>query len=78
MVLDLEAVSDVDVTAAESFEGLKDWLRDHGVSLAFSRVTPPVQKRLRLLGILDDEPLHPTNRAAVEAVTAVRPREDDA
>lgn len=69
VVLDLEAVTDVDVTAAESFEGLRTWLHDEGVGLAFSRVRAEATPRLRRFGIIEDETVFPTNREAVAALS---------
>ncbi len=69
-VIDMEAVTDADVTAAEAFEGLKGWLHEHEVSLSFSRLPPQARDRLEHLGILTREEVFPTNRAAVEALTA--------
>ncbi|MGN6125410.1 MAG: SulP family inorganic anion transporter, partial [Humibacter sp.] len=72
VVLDLESVTDVDVTAAESFETLREWLRDRNVTLGFSRARPPLIDRMRQLGILDDETFYDTNRAALAALTGER------
>ncbi|WP_243061923.1 SulP family inorganic anion transporter [Humibacter sp. RRB41] len=68
VVLDLESVTDVDVTAAETFEALKDWLRDNHVTLGFSRARLPLVNRMRQLGFLDDETFYNTNRAALTAL----------
>ncbi|MFE4196701.1 SulP family inorganic anion transporter [Paenarthrobacter sp. NPDC056912] len=68
LILDLEAVTDVDVTAAETFESLKLWLDDHHITLSFSRARPGIIDRMRGLGILANEAVHPTNRAALDAV----------
>lgn len=78
VVLDMEAVTDADVTAAESFEGLRDWLDRQGVTLSFSRVRSPLRTRLERLGILRGEAVYDTNRAAVESVVTpdARPRVD--
>ena len=65
LVVDMEAVTDVDVTGAESFASLKEWLRNQSVSLAFSRVRPNTLHRLTALGLLDEEQVFPTNRAAI-------------
>lgn len=65
LVVDMEAVTDVDVTGAESFVALKDWLATHGVSLAFSRVRPNTLHRLTALGLLESEEVYATNRAAI-------------
>lgn len=66
VVIDMEAVTDVDVTAAESFSGLVEWLDARGVSLAFSRLRVGARERLTRLGVLGDQPIFATNRAAVE------------
>ncbi len=68
VVIDLEAVTDADVTAAESFAGLVDWLDDHGVSLAFSRLRSSARPRLERLGILTGQQVFDTNRAAVSSL----------
>ncbi|MGA7147099.1 MAG: SulP family inorganic anion transporter, partial [Microbacterium sp.] len=64
LVLDMEAVTDIDVTGAESFATLQQWLIDHNVALAFSRLRPPVRSRLAQLGLLQSQPVFDTNRAA--------------
>ena len=58
LVVDMEAVSDVDVTAAESFASLKEWLRGEDVTLSFSRVRPGARERLTTFGILADETVY--------------------
>jgi high affinity sulfate transporter 1 len=68
VVIDMEAVTDIDVTGAEAFESLEHWLRDHDVTLAFSRVRPPTRARLEELGLLADQAFFATNRAAVTAL----------
>jgi len=68
VVIDLEAVTDVDVTGAEAFEALEDWLDRKGVSLAFSRARPRTNERLQKLGLLSDQAFYDTNRAAVLAL----------
>jgi len=70
VVIDMEAITDADVTAAEAFEGLREWLLAQHVGLSFSRLRPEAAARLRHLGILTDERVFATNRAAVEALTA--------
>ncbi|WP_270365089.1 SulP family inorganic anion transporter [Microbacterium algeriense] len=70
LVVDMEAVTDVDITGAESFASLKEWLADHSISLAFSRVRPNTLHRLTALGLLDAEQVYPTNRAALADLTA--------
>ena len=69
VVVDMEAVTDVDVTGAEAFASLKQWLADQDVTLAFSRVRAEARERLITFAMLEGEPVYPTNRAAVEALT---------
>ncbi|HEY9309092.1 MAG TPA: solute carrier family 23 protein [Microbacterium sp.] len=65
VVIDMEAVTDIDVTGAEAFESLQRWLHDNDVTLAFSRVRPPTRARLEQLGLLSGQAFFATNRAAV-------------
>jgi len=69
VVVDMEAVTDVDVTGSEAFEGLRDWLDEHDIALGFSRVRAQAEPRLARFGILGDATVYPTNRAAVAALT---------
>lgn len=69
LVVDMEAVTDVDVTGAESFEALKHWLDDQNISLSFSRVRPNTLRRLSELQLLHREPVYATNRAAIADLT---------
>ncbi|MGK3951732.1 SulP family inorganic anion transporter [Microbacterium sp. I2] len=70
VVIDLEAVTDADVTGAESFASLRDWLETSQVSLGFSRLRADARSRLERLGIIrDGDAVYPTNRAAVAALT---------
>lgn len=69
VVLDLEAVSDVDVTGAEAFEALKTWLNENHVTLSFSRPRAAIVARLTELSLLSGETLYPTNRAALVALS---------
>lgn len=70
LVIDMEAVTDVDVTGAEAFTSTRDWLDARGVSLSFSRVRPDARARLKKLELLQTEPVFDTNRAAIAALTA--------
>lgn len=65
LVLDLEAVTDVDVTGAENLESLIAWLRDQNVTLGYSRARPEIIARLDHLGLTGDATFYPTNRAAL-------------
>jgi MFS superfamily sulfate permease-like transporter len=70
LVIDMEAVTDVDVTGAESFETLQTWLDARGIALGFSRVRPDARVRLIELGLLGDHAVYDTNRAAIAALAA--------
>ena len=69
LVVDMEAVTDVDVTGAESFEALQGWLSQHNVSLSFSRMRPEARQRLIQLGLLSTQQIFATNRAAIAALS---------
>ena len=69
IVLDCESITDLDVTGAEAFASLRDWLREHDVVLAMSRMRPQVRRRFEKFGLLDGIEVHPTNRAALAAAT---------
>lgn len=69
LVVDMEAVTDVDVTGAEAFASLREWLAAQHVELAFSRMRPDARERLVRLAILEQEPVFATNRAAIAALS---------
>lgn len=74
IVIDMEAVTDVDVTGAEAFAGLRAWLADAGVALSFSRVRQSARARLEHFGVVrDDDTVFPTKRAAVTGASAAAP-----
>jgi high affinity sulfate transporter 1 len=75
VVVDMEAVTDIDVTGAESFAALKTWLADENITLGFSRVRPNTQHRLRRLELLTDEKLYTTNRAAIIDLTGAETKD---
>lgn len=65
VVLDLEAVSDVDVTGAEALLGAREWLAERGVQLAYTRVRPELRARFERFELLRGTTEYATNRAAV-------------
>lgn len=69
LVVDMEAVTDVDVTAAEAFEGLRYWLSEQDVRLSFSRVRASARPRLERFSLLGDAKVFATNREAIAALT---------
>ena len=68
LVLDLEGVTDVDVTGAENLEALRSWLTDRGITLGFSRARPEILARLTQLGLLEGATTYLTNREALAAL----------
>jgi MFS superfamily sulfate permease-like transporter len=69
LVLDLEAVTDVDVTGADAWSGIRSYLAANGADLSVSRVRPGIRERLERLGLLDGVRFFDTNRAAIAALT---------
>jgi MFS superfamily sulfate permease-like transporter len=77
LVVDMEAIIDVDVTGSRAFDGLRVWLRDAGIALSFSRVRSSARPRLRRFGVVrDTDPVYETNRAAVAALSSPTPELD--
>ena len=72
LVVDMEAVTDVDVTGAAALTALTRWLADRDIALSFSRMRPPTTDHLRHLGALEEERVFETNRAAIAALTPQR------
>ncbi|KQZ11535.1 sulfate permease [Agromyces sp. Root1464] len=70
VVIDMEAVTDVDVTGAESFTALVAWLDARGIELGFSRVRSDARDRLTDLGLLGERRIFDTNRAAIAALAS--------
>jgi MFS superfamily sulfate permease-like transporter len=76
VVLQCEAVTDIDVTAAEMLEALDNELNAKGIHLAFAEMRSRLQDlilRYGLLETLDRERFYPTLKAAVKAVEALGP-----
>ncbi|MGJ4845935.1 SulP family inorganic anion transporter [Leifsonia sp. Le1] len=73
VVLDLEAVTDVDVTGAEGFRSVHEWLTDRHVDLGLSRMRPGLRDRMQHLGLLDGVTVYDTNRDALARLTDPRP-----
>jgi SulP family sulfate permease len=69
VVVDMEAVTDIDVTASESFASLREWLDTERRELAFSRVRSGARPRLEHFGVIQHETVYSTNRAAIESLT---------
>ena len=73
-MIQCEAITDVDVTAAEMLEQLDNELNAAGIHLAFAEMRGRLQDltlRYGLLETLDRDHFYPTLEAALEAVTAL-------
>lgn len=73
IVLQCEAITDVDVTAAEMLEQLDRELNDAGVHLAFAELRSRLQDlilRYGLMATLDRNHFYPTLESALEAIGA--------
>lgn len=68
VILDLEAVSDIDVTGGEALSEVLAWLTRRGVAVTYSRVRPDLISTLENAALVQSIPLHPTNREAVAAL----------
>lgn len=51
LVFDLVAVTDVDVSAAETLGATSRWLSERGVTQSFARARPELRARLERLGV---------------------------
>lgn len=68
LVLDMEGITDIDVTGAESLTQALDALSAANVQLAVARLRPGLRARLTKFGLLADVPEFPTNREALIAL----------
>lgn len=71
LVLDMEGVTDIDVTGADGFAECRAWLASRDVQLYFSRVRPQVGALLRHYGLDEGTTTFGTNRAAIDALGAI-------
>jgi SulP family sulfate permease len=70
LVLDAEAMVDIDTTGEEVLHQVLTWLADRGVTVALSRANQPTSallERYHLLELIGENRLYPTNRHALEA-----------
>lgn len=67
-VLDMEGVTDVDVTGAEALAKELQWLQGNGITFAYSRVRPQLHGNLERMRLLQGHSVFETNRAAVAAL----------
>ena len=74
LVLDCEAITDIDVTGARAFEEARSWLTEQGVELHLSRVRPDLVHLLTHFNLQRDSIVFGTNRQALHALALPRPR----
>ncbi|MGO4103987.1 SulP family inorganic anion transporter [Leifsonia sp. YAF41] len=67
LVFDLEAVTDIDVTGAEGFGELCDWLKEKSIQIHFSRMRPELRDGLAHFDLIEGTTSFGTNRAAIAA-----------
>lgn len=70
VLVDAEAITDIDITAADTVAELHDWLAERDVTLALSRVRTPLHRTLTRTGLLERigaENLYPQTSAGVRA-----------
>jgi sulfate permease, SulP family len=73
VILDAEAISDFDSTAAEALENLDADLERRGVDLWVARANEPLRKLLQVTGLtqrLGKDNVYPSVRAAVKTYRA--------
>lgn len=67
-ILDMEGVTDVDVTGAEALAKELQWLQGRSITFAYSRVRPELAANLDRMNLLNGHQVFETNRAAVAAL----------
>jgi SulP family sulfate permease len=68
LVLDVEAMVDIDTSGAEVLHQVLSWLADRGMTVAISRANEPTATLLEqyhLLDLIGENRLYPTNRHAI-------------
>ncbi|HJW74501.1 MAG TPA: sulfate permease [Thermoleophilia bacterium] len=80
VILQCEAITDIDVTAAEMLEQLDNELNAAGIHIAFAEMRHRLQARTWRYGLfetLDRDHFYPTLETALDAVRAMGPVPDD-
>ena len=67
-ILDMEGVTDVDVTGAEALAKELQWLQGKSITFAYSRVRPELAANLARMHLFQGHHVFETNRAAVAAL----------
>ncbi|WP_382310403.1 SulP family inorganic anion transporter [Herbiconiux sp. UC225_62] len=68
VVLDLEAITDIDVTGAESLESAENWLAGQDVTVNYSRLRPDLRAKLATFDLLKEYTVFDTNHQAVSTL----------
>lgn len=68
VVLDCEAITDIDFTAQKTLNNVIQWAERQGISFHFSRAHSGFEQLLAQRGFLASATCFPTNRAAVESL----------
>jgi SulP family sulfate permease len=69
-LLDAQAITDIDVTAAEALHALNAELRERGIALKIAHANPPLRKILEKIGLageLSEESFYPSVHECVDA-----------
>jgi high affinity sulfate transporter 1 len=81
IVLQCEAITDIDVTAADMLKGLDHELNEHGIHMAFVELRTRLQERVETYGLLtelDREHFFAKVKPALRDIAAHDPDSDDA
>jgi high affinity sulfate transporter 1 len=68
VVIDCEAITDIDVTGARAFREVSASVRNRGLKLSLARVRSHLRAQLTELDLLDDTATFTTNREAIDAL----------
>jgi SulP family sulfate permease len=77
-LLDAQAITDIDVTAAEALHGLNGELRQQGIALKIAHANPPLRKILEKIGFareISDESFYPSVHECIDAFKSGRGRD---
>ncbi|WP_426515234.1 SulP family inorganic anion transporter [Diaminobutyricibacter sp. McL0618] len=71
VVIDCEAITDIDVTGAESVAATKQWVRDRGLTFGYCRVRPDLARILADFALDAGTTTYGTTRDAIARLTAL-------
>ncbi|WP_243698313.1 MULTISPECIES: SulP family inorganic anion transporter [unclassified Curtobacterium] len=75
LVLDCEAVTGVDTTAADVMGDTLEWCRNQNLTVSYSRLRPELQAELEEFALTGDVTIYSSNAAAVAALTTSGPND---